>query len=132
MQHPTTQPDSPFNLLINDLAAMRDRRQIEANARIARHAHEAARNRRMAQRPLPLKKSAPLPDYRKPDWDSLTARQNAIAADLEQSRIQAQQDAIRAHLATLRQAAKSGRLTAHQICLLDVYTGQALAMGLTP
>ena len=43
-----TQPDSPFNLLLNDLAAMRDRRQIEANARAARMATEAARNRRSA------------------------------------------------------------------------------------
>ena len=127
---------SPFDALIDDLAALHERRNTQAPtpdtaSRIARHAHESQRNRRMAQRPRPLKKSAPLP-YRAPDWDSLTARQNAIAADLEQSRVQAQQDAIRAHLATLRQAAKSGRLSAHDAALLDVYTGQALAMGLTP
>ena len=128
---------SPFDALLDDLAAVQERRNTQAPtpdtaSRIARHAAEAQRNRRMAQRPLPLKKSAPLPDYRKPDWDSLTARQNAIAAEMEQTRIEQQQNAIRAHLSVLRQAAKAGRLTAHQICLLDVYTGQAAALGLTP
>ena len=133
---------SPFESLLDDLAALRDRRQIEANARAARtvrenaaraarHAQEAARNRRLAQQPRRLKKSEPLPAYT-PDWDSLSARQERIAQDLEQSRIQAQKDAIRAHLATLAAAAKAGRLTAHQACLLDVYRGQALAMGLQP
>ena len=128
---------SPFDALIDDLMAVQQQRATQtpdhaSAARSARHAAEAQRNRRMAQQPSRrLAKAAP-PPYRAPDWDSLSARQEQIAADLEQSRLQAQQDAIRAHLATLQQAAKSGRLTAHQICLLDVYTGQALAMGLTP
>ena len=124
---------SPFESLLDDLAALRDRRQIDANARIARHAAEAQRNRRMAQQPRRLAKAAPVPvPAYTPDWSGVQARQEQIAADLEQSRVQAQQDAIRAHLATLRQAAKAGRLSAHDAALLDVYTGQALAMGLTP
>ena len=122
---------SPFDALLDDLAAIQAQRTSrDAAARNARHAHESQRNRRM-QPPRRLAKAAPVP-YRAPDWDSLSARQNAIAADLEQSRIQAQRDAIRAHLATLQQAAKAGRLTAHQICLLDVYRGQALSLGLEP
>ena len=126
---------SPFDALIDDLAALHERRNTQAptpdtTSRIARHAAEAQRNRRMAQQ-RPLKKSAPLPEY-KPDWDGLAARQDKIASDLEQSRVQAQQDAIREHLATLAAAAKAGRLTAHQACLLDVYRGQAAALGLQP
>ena len=121
---------SPFEALIDDLAALRDRRQIEANARAARHHAEAQRNRRMQQQ-RPLRKSAPLPDYA-PDWNGLAARQERIAADLEQTRIEQQKDAIREHLRTLRQAAKAGRLSAHDAALYDVYRGQALAMGLTP
>ena len=125
---------SPFEALIDDLAALRDRRQIEANARAARHHAEAQRNRRMAQQQQPrrLMKSEPPAPAPAPDWSGLSARQERIAQDLEQSRIQAQRDAIRAHLATLAAAAKAGRLTAHQACLLDVYRGQALSLGLEP
>ena len=124
---------SPFEMLLEDLAAVQAQRTSrDAAARSARHAAEARRNRRMApQPPRRLVKAAPLPD-RKPDWSGVQARQEQIAADLEQTRIEQQKDAIRAHLATLRQAAQAGRLTAHQACLLDVYTGQALAMGLQP
>ena len=127
---------SPFDALLDDLIAVQERRTTQppsrdTAARSARHAAEAQRNRRMAQQ-RPLKKSAPLPDYRAPDWEGLQARQDKIAAEMEQARIHAQRDAIRAHLATLRQAAKSGRLSAHQICLLDVYRGQALSLGLEP
>ena len=123
---------SPFEALIDDLAALRDRRQIEANARAARHHAEAQRNRRMQQQPpRRLAKSAPLP-YRAPDWDSLSARQERIASDLERSRVQAQKDAIRAHIATLMAAAKAGRLSAHDAALLDVYRGRADSMGIAP
>lgn len=124
---------SPFEMLLEDLAAIQAQRTTpDTAARNARHAAESARNRRMAQQPpRRLAKAAPLP-YRAPDWDSLSARQQQIAAEMEQARIQAQRDAIRAHLATLAAAAKAGRLTAHQACLLDVYRGQAAAMGLTP
>ena len=122
---------SPFDALLDDLAAVQAQRTSRDTAsRIARHAAEAQRNRRMQQH-RPLRKSAPLPDYA-PDWEGLQARQDKIAADLEQTRIQAQRDAIREHLRTLRAAAKAGRLTAHDAALLDVYTGQALAMGLQP
>ena len=116
---------SEFDALLDDLAA------IQAQ-RTSRHAAESARNRRMAQQPpRRLAKAAPVP-YRAPDWDSLSARQDKIAAEMEQSRIDAQKDAIRAHLATLAAAAKAGRLTAHQACLMDVYRGQAAALGLEP
>ena len=122
---------SPFEELLNDLAAVQALRttqtpQRDTVSRIARRSRPVC-----ATVARPLAKSAPLPD-RAPDWDSLSARQDAIAADLEQSRLQAQQDAIRALLATLAAAAKAGRLTAHQICLLDVYRGQALSLGLQP
>ena len=118
---------SPFELLLEDLAAVQALRTTQTPSRdtasrAARHAAEAQRR---------LRKSAPLP-YRAPDWDGLAARQEQIAAGMEQSRQQAQQDAIRAHLATLAAAAKAGRLTAHQACLLDVYRGQAAALGLQP
>ena len=128
---------SPFDELLDDLLAVQALRTTQPStpdttSRIARHAHEAARNRRMAQQPSRrLAKSAPLPEY-KPDWAGLQARQDKIAAEMEQSRLRAQQDAIREHLRTLRQAARAGRLTAHQICLLDVYRGQAAALGLEP
>ncbi len=126
---------SPFDELLEDLAAVQALRTTQTPSRdtasrSARQAHEAQRNRRMAQQRR-LAKSAPLPDY-KPDWSGVQARQEQIAADLERSRVQAQKDAIRAHLATLQQAAQAGRLTAHQVCLLDVYRGQAAALGLQP
>ena len=122
---------SPFEELLNDLAAVQAQRTSrDTAARSARHAAEAQRNRRMAQQ-RPLRKSEPVP-YRAPDWNGLAARQEQLAAEMEQSRVQQQKDAIRAHLATLRQAAKSGRLSAHDAALLDVYTGQALALGINP
>ena len=128
---------SPFEELLNDLAAVQALRttqtpQRDTVSRIARHAAEAQRNRRMAQQPpRRLAKAAPLP-YRAPDWDSLSARQDKIAAEMEQSRVQQQKDAIRAHLATLRQAAQAGRLTSFEAAKYDALVGQALAMGLTP
>ena len=124
---------SPFEELLNDLAAVQAMRRPPSRdtaARAARHAAEAQRNRRMQQH-RPLRKSEP-PPYRAPDWDSLSARQDKIAAEMEQTRIEQQQNAIRAHLSVLQQAARAGRLTAHQICLLDVYRGKAAAMGLQP
>ena len=126
---------SPFEMLLEDLAEMQAQRTSrDAASRSARHAAESARNRRMArpQPQRPLKKSAPPPDYRKPDWDGLAARQERIAAGMEQSRVQQQKDAIREHLRLLAVAARAGRLTAHQACLLDVYRGQALRMGINP
>lgn len=126
---------SPFDALIDDLMALQATRttqtpQRDTVSRIARHAAEAQRNRRMAQQ-RPLKKSAPLPDYT-PDWDGLAARQEQIAADLERSRVQAQKDAIRAHIATLMAAAKAGRLDPHSVCVLDVLRGRADSMGIAP
>ena len=123
-------PTSPFDALIEDLAALQATRTVRENAaRAARHHAEAQRNRRMQQRPL--KKSAPLPDYA-PDWSGLQARQQQIAADLEQTRIEQQKDAIREHLRLLAVAARAGRLSAHDAALYDVYRGQALQMGLEP
>mgnify|MGYP003379110509 CR=1 FL=1 len=114
---------SPFEMLLDDLAAVQERRNTQAPSR------DTAEARRMQQRTL--KKSAPLPDYT-PDWDGLAARQEQIAADLEQSRQQAQQDAIRAHLATLRAAAKAGRLSSFEAAKYDALVGQAAALGLQP
>lgn len=126
---------SPFDALIDDLAAVQAMRTTQTPsrdtaARNARHAAEAQRNRRMAQQ-RPLRKSAPLPD-RKPDWNGLAARQQQLAAEMEQSRVQQQKDAIRAHLATLCQAAQAGRLSSFEAAKYDVYRGQALAMGIEP
>ena len=125
---------SPFEALCDELAEMQAQRTVrESAARAARHAAEAQRNRRMA-RPQPqrtLRKSAPPPDY-KPDWDGLAARQEQIASDLEQSRIQAQRDAIRAHLSVLRQAARAGRLSSFEAAKYDALVGQALRMGINP
>ena len=101
-------------------------------SRIARHAAEAQRNRRMAQQPpRRLAKAAPVP-YRAPDWAGLQARQERIAAGMEQSRVLAQQDAIRAHLATLAAAAKAGKLSSFEAAKYDALVGQALRMGLQP
>ena len=136
---------SPFDALIDDLAALRDRRQIEANARAARHAQrdtasraarhaaEAQRNRRLVRATVArrLAKAAPV-DQPAPNFEAIAARQERIAQDLEQTRVAAQKDAIRAHIATLMAAAKAGRLDPHSVCVLDVLRGRALAMGLEP
>ena len=130
-------PTSPFEALIEDLAALQAARTVRENAaRAARQAHESARNRRlqqMQQQPRRLMKSepVPLPNYT-PDWDGLAARQEQIAAGLEQSRVQAQKDAIRAHIATLMAAARAGRLDPHSVCVLDVLRGRADSMGIAP
>ena len=131
---------SPFEELLNDLAAVQERRTTQTPsrdtaARNARHAHEAQRNRRMQQmqqQPRRLMKSGPPAPAPAPDWSGLQARQQQIAADLEQTRIEQQKDAIREHLRLLAVAARAGRLSAHDAALYDVYRGQALAMGLTP
>jgi len=131
---------SPFDALIDDLMAVQERRTTQTPSRdtvsrIARHAAESARNRRlqqMQQQPRRLGQGMAGADYRKPDWVSLSARQDKIAAEMEQTRIEQQKQAIRAHLATLRQAAQAGRLSAHDAALYDVYRGQALSLGLQP
>ena len=129
---------SPFEMLLDDLAAVQALRTTQTPsrdtaARSARHAAESQRNRRMQQQPpRRLVKAAPPPDYRKPDWDGLAARQDKIAAEMEQSRIQAQKDAIRAHLSVLRQAARAGRLSSFEAAKYDALVGQALRMGINP
>ena len=116
---------SPFEMLLEDLAAVQAQRTSrDAAARSARRIRPVC-----ATAARPLKLAAPLPDYA-PDWEGLQARQDKIAAEMEQARQQAQQDAIRAHLSVLRQAARAGRLSAHDAALYDVYRGQALALGL--
>jgi len=125
---------SPFDALIEDLAALQAARTVRENAaRAARQAQEAQRNRRLVRATVarPMAKAAPLPDYT-PDWSGLSARQAALAADLEQSRVQAQKDAIRSHIATLMAAAKAGRLDPHSVCVLDVLRGRADSMGIAP
>ena len=130
-------PTSPFEALIDDLAALQAMRTTQppsrdTASRAARQAAEARRNRRMQQQPpRRLAKAAPV-DQPAPNFEAIAARQERIAQDLEQSRIQAQKDAIRAHLATLRQAAQAGRLSSFEAAKYDALVGQALAMGLTP
>ena len=113
---------SPFEELLNDLAAVQERRTTQTPSRdtVSR-----------ATAPRRLMKAAPV-DQPAPNFEAIAARQERIAQDLEQSRIEQQKDAIRAHLATLRQAAQAGRLSAHDAALYDVYRGQALQMGLEP
>ena len=147
MQHPTTRPDSPFNLLINDLAAMRDARTIRDNARAARLATEAARNRRsahvqqqqQAQRraaaPRRLAKAAPpapVAAPKPPDWQAIAAQQATLEKAMRDTAARATQNAVRDRLADLGADAKAGRLDAHSAALLDVYRGRAAALGLQP
>ena len=144
MQHPTTQPDSPFNLLINDLQAMRDARTVRDNARAARMATEAARNRRSAHvrqqqpvkrratAPRPLAKAAPVAASKPPDFDRIAKQQDVILEDMQKAQTLHTQAQIRDRLAGLAADAKAGRLDAHSAALLDVYRGRAAALGLTP
>ena len=111
---------SPFELLLEDLAAVQAQRRPPSRDAVSR-----------ATTPRPLRKSEPVP-YRAPDWDGLAARQERIAAGMEQSRVLAQQDAIRAHLATLAAAAKAGKLSSFEAAKYDALVGQALRMGLQP
>ena len=122
---------SPFEELLNDLAAVQALRttqtpQRDTVSRIARRIRPVC-----ATAARPLRKSAPLPEYT-PDWEGLQARQDKIAAEMEQSRIQAQKDAIRAHLSVLRQAARAGRLSSFEAAKYDALVGQALRMGINP
>lgn len=100
--HPTTNPDSPFNLLINDLQAMRDRRQVEANARQARMAQEAAGNRRQAhvqqQQRQQVKRRA-LAKAAPPDFDRIARQQAQIETAMRDTAARAKQNAVRDRLA---------------------------------
>jgi len=133
-------PTSPFEALIDDLAALRDRRQIEANARAARHAHESARNRRLAQQQQrPLRKSAPVAAAAPPDFDRIARQQAQLETAIQQTAARAERDRqarvkadCRAVIADLRQAAQAGRLSSFEAAKYDALVGQALAMGLTP
>lgn len=78
-----------------------------------------------------MKKSAPVPQP-KADFDRLAKAQEVIAADMAKSHALHVQDRIRTHIADLRKAAKAGRLSANEAARLDVFIGQAAALGLQP
>lgn len=129
---------SPFEALIDDLAALRDRRQIEANARAARHHAEAQRNRRMQQQ-RPLRKSAPVAAAAPPDFDRIARQQAQLETAMQQTAARAERDRqarvkadCRAVIADLRHAARRGELPAAAAAKLDAMIGQAARMGLQP
>jgi len=132
---------SPFDALIDELAAMRTQR--EADARLARHAAEALRNRhsrrvlisRLTKENRRMAKAAPRPapaPAKAPDWEGIASRQAQIEIGLQQTAAQHQQNAIRDRLAGLGAEAKAGRLDVHSAALFDVLRGRAAAMGLQP
>ena len=131
---------SPFEALIDDLAALRDRRQIDANARAARQAHESARNRRLQQtQQRPLRKSAPVAAAAPPDFNRIARQQAQLETALQQTAARAERDRqarvkadCRAVIADLRQAARRGELPAAAAAKLDAMIGQAARMGLQP
>ena len=117
---------------------MRDRRQVEANARQARLAQEAARNRRQAhvrqqqaQRRV-MAKAAPVAAAAPPDFDRIAAQQATLEKSMQAAAARAKQNAVRDCLAGLDADAKAGRLDVHSAALFDVYRGRALALGVTP
>ena len=133
MQHPTTQPDSPFNLLLRDLQAFRDATHTDMalrnrHSRRALISRQAKENRRLAKAapPAPVAVAAP------PDFDRIARQQQALEKSMQATAARAKQNAVRDCLAGLDADAKAGRLTAHDAALLDVYRGRALALGVTP
>ena len=111
------QPDSPFDLLCQELADFQ--------------ASRAARRDTVTRAPA-MKKSAPVAPTTPPDFDRLAKTQAAIAADMAKSHTLHVQDKIRTRIADLRKAAAAGRLTAMDGARLDVLIGQAAALGLRP
>lgn len=136
---PSSAPEkSPFELLIDDISALRDARTVRDNARTARIASEAARNRRSAhvqqqqQVKRRLAKAAPPAPAPAPDWGRIAAQQAELETALRESAARATQNAVRDRLAGLAQEAKLGRLDVHSAALFDVLRGRAAAMGLRP
>ena len=129
---------SPFEMLIDDLSALRDARTVRDNARTARMATEAARNRRSAhvrqqqQVKRRLAKAAPPAPAPAPDWGRIAAQQAQLETAMRDTAARATQNAVRDRLAGLAADAKAGRLDVHSAALLDVYRGRAAAMGLRP
>ena len=127
---------SPFEMLIDDLAALRDARTVRDNARTARMATEAARNRRSAhvrqQQQVKRRLAKAAPPAPAPDWGRITAQQAELETALRESAARATQNAVRDRLAGLAQEAKLGRLDVHSAALFDVLRGRAAAMGLQP
>ena len=132
MQHPTTKPDSPFNRLIADLQAMRDARTVRENARQARIAQEAARNRRLQHvqrqqvKRRVMAKAAPV------DFDRLAAQQAQLETAMQAQQARAKTAHVRDCLADLAADAKAGRLSANDAALFDVLKNRAAALGVTP
>lgn len=138
-------PDSHFSLLINDLEALRDAREIRENARQARMATEAARNRRLhhvqrqqVKRSV-LAKAAPPAPAPAPNFDRIAAQQAQLESAMRDTAARAARDRqarvkadCRAVIADLRHAAKRGELSAAAAAKLDAMIGQAARMGLRP
>ena len=127
---------SPFEMLIDDLAALRDARTVRDNARTARMATEAARNRRSAhvrqQQQVKRRLAKAAPPAPALDFAAIAAQQAQIETAMRESAARATQNAVRDRLAGLAADAKAGRLDVHSAALLDVYRGRAAAMGLRP
>ena len=142
--HSSSTPEkSPFNLLIEDIEVLRDAREQRDRARFraavaasaARQQAEAQRNRRLhaqRQQRRVLAKATPPAPAPAPDFAAIARQQTLLEAAMRESAARAKQNAVRDRLADLAQDAKAGRLDAHSAALLDVYRGQAAAMGLQP
>ena len=112
---------SSFDLLCEELQAFQESR-----------AAQQARPARAKQQAKPSRATAPVAAPKPVNFDRLAKAQDAIAADMAKSQALHTQNLIRGHIADLRKAAKAGRLSANDAAKLDVFVGQAAAMGLTP
>jgi hypothetical protein len=111
---------SSFDLLCQELADFQ-----------ASRAKQQARPAR-ATAPRPLAKAAPVAAPKPPDFDRIARQQDEILEGMQKAQTLHVQDRIRTHIADLRKAARAGRLTAMDAAKLDVFVGQAAAMGLQP
>lgn len=138
------QPDkTPFQLLIDDLAALQQSQIIENEfrnrhsrraqiSRLTKANRAAATAKRTAAKPAqqrPLAKAAPPKPV---DFSRIAADQVRLEKALHETGQRQVQHQCRARIAALRQEAKAGRLTADEGARLDVLIGQAAAMGLQP
>ena len=123
---------SAFNLLCEELQAFQESRakqQHAADIEMAltnRHYRRALISRKTKENRQMAKAAPPV------DFDRLAKAQDAIAADMAKSQSLHVQDKIRGHIADLRKAAAAGRLSGLEAARLDVFIGQAAAMGLKP
>ncbi len=142
------QPDkSPFQLLIDDLAALQQSQIIENEfrnrhsrraqiSRLTKANRAAATAKRTAAKPAqqrPLAKAAPpAPVLHKTDFDRIAADQDRLQKALQDTGQRQIQQQVRNRIADLRAQARAGHLDAMSGARLDVLIGQAAKMGLTP